>query len=135
MTTYVVTRKSDGEEVFRFTADQLCDVADYPFAEFDYAALPDPEPDPVDTRMFGGRRRLSKLEFLALLGEDEFKGVLGAATVSIDVAAWVKMIDLATPEPDGTSVNLDDARVAAGLTSLEAAQVLPQGTTARVLHG
>lgn len=137
MTTYAVRRKSDGAEVHRYVADSPIEWLGYEFAAHDHDALPDEGDESAEAlpAVFGGRRRLTKLEFLALLGHDEFKGVLSAASASIDVAAWVKMIDLATPEPDGTSVDLADARVQAGLAGLEAAAVLPAGTTERVMRG
>jgi len=136
MTTYVVTSRATGAEVLRYNADSQQDWQGFPAADFDQAALAEPEPVvPAPSSVFGGRRRLTKLEFVSLLGEDEFKAVLTAAEASVDVAAWVKLIELLTPNPDGTSVDLDDARVLAGLGAMEIAGVLPAGTAQRVIHG
>lgn len=97
-----------------------------------YVAQSDPEA-PVDTRMFGGRRRLTKLEFVALLGAD-FTAILSAAKQSVDVEAFVMMVTLATPDPDGGTIDLDDPRMAA-LHQLEQAGVLGAGRAQEILNG
>ena len=97
-----------------------------------YVAPPDPEA-PVDTRMFGGRRRLTKLEFVTLLGSD-FTAILAAAKASVDVEAFVMLVTLATPDPDGYSIDLDDPRMAA-LYQLEVAGVLGAGRAQEILNG
>lgn len=88
---------------------------------------------PADTRMFAGRRRLTKLEFVQLLGDD-FTSILAAARTAVDVEAFVVMVTLATPDPDGYSINLDDPRMQA-LHQLEAAGVLGAGRASEILNG
>ena len=88
---------------------------------------------PVDTRMFGGRRQLTKLEFVALLGDD-FTTILSAAKQSADVEAFVMMVTLATPDANGYAVDLDDPRMAA-LHQLEAVGVLGAGRAQEILNG
>lgn len=97
-----------------------------------YVAPADPDA-PVDTRMFAGRRRLTKLEFVALLGND-FTSILAAAKSSVDVEAFVMLVTLATPDPDGTSINLDDPRMQA-LHQLEIAGVIGAGRAQEILNG
>ena len=97
-----------------------------------YVAPPDPEA-PSDTRMFGGRRQLTKLEFVALLGND-FTAILSAAKQSVNVEAFVMMVTLATPDADGYAIDLDDPRMAA-LHQLEQAGVLGAGRAQEVLNG
>lgn len=97
-----------------------------------YVAPPNPEA-PVDTRMFAGRRRLTKLEFVALLGSD-FTSILAAAKSSVEVEVFVMLVTLATPDPDGTSIDLDDPRMQA-LHQLEIAGVLGVGRAAEILNG
>lgn len=89
---------------------------------------------PVDTRVFGGRRRLTKLEFVQLIAP-EYVSILAAARQSVEIEAWIKMIDLATPDPDGTSIGLDDARIAVGLAGLQAAGLFTAERVAEVLNG
>ena len=43
----------------------------------------------------------------------EFTALLGLARESVEVEKFVKMIDWATPDADGTSIDLDDPRVQA----------------------
>ena len=97
-----------------------------------YVAPPDPEA-PVDTRMFGGRRQLTKLEFVALLGAD-FTAILSAAKQSVDVETFVMMVTLATPDANGYAVDLDDPRMVA-LHQLEQAGVLGAGRAQEILNG
>lgn len=134
MTTYHITRKSDAALVAEYDADyplpeHLTDA--YAVAEVSIAFVaPD---EPVDTRMFGGRRRLTKLEFVTLLGDD-FVSILSAAKQSVDVEAFVLLVTLATPDPDGTAIDLDDHRMQA-LHQLEIAGVLGEGRAEAILNG
>ena len=88
---------------------------------------------PVDTRMFGGRRQLTKLEFVALLGDD-FTTILSAAKQSVDVEAFVTMVTLATPDANGYAIELDDPRMVV-LHQLEQAGVIGAGRAQEILNG
>jgi hypothetical protein len=44
MTTYVVTRKSDGQEVYRYEAESPVEWSNLPFSDFIHTALSDPSP-------------------------------------------------------------------------------------------
>lgn len=96
-------------------------------------AQPAPDAAP-DTRVFGGRRRLTRLDFVTLLGTS-FQAILLAAKQSIEAEVLVKMVEYTTPDPDGTSIDLDDPRIAYGLSQMEGAGVIAAGETERVLHG
>jgi hypothetical protein len=76
-----------------------------------------PEPEP-DSRMYGGRRLLTKLEFIELLGDAAYQGILIMAKASIQIEAWVKKMELTTPDADGYSINLDDPRTQGGITAI-----------------
>jgi len=130
MSTFVVTRKSDGQEVYRYNADAPIEWSGMEFATHDHAAVVEEITD-VIPRM---SRRLTKLQFVGLLG-DSFAGILAAAKVSVDVEMFVKMLDWATPDADGTSVDLDDPRVIDGLMRLEASELLPVGKAQEILNG
>jgi hypothetical protein len=78
-------------------------------------------------------RRVSKLMFVGLLGKD-FHTILTVAKTNVDVEMFVRMLDWATPEADGTSIDLDDPRVVYALNSLEAAGLMAPGRTAEVLN-
>jgi hypothetical protein len=78
-------------------------------------------------------RRLSKLEFIGRFS-GSYVNILNAAKVNTDIEMFVKMLDWATPDADGTSIDLDDPRVVGALQMLEAAGIVPSGTTASVLE-
>ena len=63
-------------------------------------------------------RRLTKLQFIGRLTPTEAKGLLSAADSDPDVRLFVRMLDWATPEADGTSVDLDDPRTVAAIQAL-----------------
>ncbi len=77
-------------------------------------------------------RRLTKLEFVGRLGVN-YASILQASKASVDVEMFVKSLDWATPDADGTSVDLDDPRVAGALQMMEAGGILPAGTADTVL--
>ena len=134
MPTYRVTRKTDGTLVYQYQAEAPIEWSGMSFAECDHIEEPQELPPEADTRVFGGRRRLTKLEFVALLGP-AFTAILAAAKVDVQAEAWVKMVELATPDPDTYSIDLNDPRLEQGLRAFEALGVIEAGTTERVLHG
>ena len=77
-------------------------------------------------------RRLSKLEFISRFG-GTYANVLTAAKSSVDVEMFVRMLDWAGTDKDGTSIDLDDPRVAYALGQMEVAGILPPGTADGVL--
>lgn len=136
MTTYAVRNKATGQEITRYAAQQPVEQIDdlaVPFAEFEHTPLPEEITD-VTPRMETGRR-LTKLAFVGLIGEDAFKAVLAAAKVNVDIEAFVKLIDWATPEADGTSIDKDDPRTIAGVQALEAAGFIAPGRAQEILNG
>lgn len=92
-------------------------------------------PDPIDnpTSEPAPSRRLTKLGFVGLLGSD-FPAILTASKQSLEVELFVRMLDWATPDPDGTSVDLDDPRVIYALNQLEAAGVIGTGRATEILN-
>lgn len=87
---------------------------------------PQPEPEPV-------LRRLTKLQFIQRFTDVEFATILGATKVNIALEAWYEQFRLATPEPDGTSIDLDDPRTQGGVMALEAGGLLALGRAAEIL--
>lgn len=77
--------------------------------------------------------RLTKLGFIGRLGGD-FVNILTAAKQSVQVEMFVKMLDWATPDPDGTSVDLEDPRVIGALQMLEAGGLIATGRAAEILY-
>lgn len=77
-------------------------------------------------------RRLSKLGFVGRLGTD-FAAILTAAKTSVEIEMFVRMLDWATPDADGASVDLDDPRVVYALNALEAGGILAAGRAQEIL--
>lgn len=134
MKSYRVTRKSDGSLVYEYQSELPIEWSGMSFVECDHTEVVQAAEPEADTRVFAGRRRLTKLEFASLLGS-AFPAILAAAKTNIMAETWIKMVELTTPDPDGYSIDLDDPRLVEGLMSLESAGVILEGTTVRVLYG
>lgn len=131
MTTYAVTRKSDGQGVYRYNSDTgPVEWNGMEFATHDHIQVAEPV-DPGAGPVIVGPRRLSKLGFVGRLGSD-FATILTVAKNNVEVELFVRMLDWATPDPDGTSVDLDDPRVVYALNNLEAAGVIAAGRSAEI---
>jgi hypothetical protein len=115
MPVYSVRSKSNGAEITRYASVVLARLDEFPLDQYDHVDID--EPSPVQT-VYGGRRRVTKLEFIELLGDAAYGAILAMAKQSLQVEAWVKKMELATPEPDGTSIWLDDPRTQAGVQAL-----------------
>ena len=90
---------------------------------------------PVDTRMYGGRRWLTKVEFVELLGFSNYVAILAAARTDPAIEAWVRLVELTAMNADQTSVFLDDPRMQPSLSAFESAGLIAAGTTERVMNG
>ena len=120
---YSIIRKSDGGEIIRYGAASIVETINgtaYPLTEFDHVEYVADSPV-VSATTYGGRRRLTKQEFIDLLGDAAVTFILSAAKTDIEVEKWVKRLDLTTPDPDGTSIDLDDPRTVAGVATIGAA--------------
>ena len=139
MSQYKATHKTSGE-VVEYDADMpqpehLTD--DWRLEEISIAAVaPDVAEQPaIPLTVYGGRRRLTKQEFLDLLGDAAVTFILAAAKSDIEVEKWIKRLDLTTPDPDGTSIDLDDHRTVAGVTTIGSAMVSLGVVTAEWAQG
>lgn len=129
MTIYQVTRTSDGVDVYRYAADAPIEWDTMGFDTHTHTPMvQDAQLTPQ------GPRRLTKLQFIGKIG-DEFAGILTAAKTNVQVEMFVRMLDWATPDPDGTSVDLDDPRMIAALTTLEAAGLIAAGRAQEIRYG
>ncbi len=121
MTIYQVTRISDGRDVYRYAAEAPIEWDGMGFDTHTHTPMIQETPAPA-----AGPRRLTKLAFIGRIGA-EFTGILTAAKTNVQVELFVRMLDWATPDPDGTSVDLDDPRVVDALTTLESAGLIAAG--------
>ena len=137
MPVYIVTRKSDGAEVYRYQSDAPVEWDGMAFASHDHSEAP-VQPEPVVT-VLPAVTRLTKLQFIDRMGDAAYKTVLQMAKTNVDVEAFVKRFEMATPEADGTSVDLTDPRTVAGVTAIGAALhtmgVVGGDWASEVLHG
>ncbi len=106
MSNFVVERRDTGEIVYAYGADNAVEWPEYPFAQFNHVREKIIEAAPIP-------RRVTKLDFVARLGDDAFDELLLMARQSVAIEKFVKLIDWATPDADGTSIDLDDPRVQA----------------------
>lgn len=133
---YIVLNKETGQEVYRYTADSAIPWAGMDFAVCDHLEAPVINLDgSIEGQLV--KRRLTKLEFIEALGENAFVAILQMAKVSPIIEAWVEKMKLATPDPDGTSVDLADPRTIAGIEAigqaLEAQGIVTAGWAEGVL--
>ena len=134
MTTYVITNKQTGQEVYRYSASMPIEWNGMEFATHDHTAVVDEGVDEAAPQNPVGPRRLTKLAFVGRLGND-FATILVASKQSVQVEMFVRMLDWATPDPDGTSVDLDDPRVIGALQALESGGLIAAGRTQEILNG
>lgn len=125
MTTWKVTNRATGEIVDAYTSDEPVNWPGLEFDRFNHIAVLAPDQIP--------RRRLTKLEYMNRFSDTELTGIYSAAKVSIDVEVWLAKFNAATPDADGTSVDLDDPRTIAGAQTLQAAGLIGPGRAAEIL--
>lgn len=116
MNHYVVTRKSDGEEVYRYDNDVPVSFDGFEFSTHDHTEVGGTSN--VSAPVLLQPRRMTKLDFIGLLTDDEFRDLLLAARVNVDVEKFVRLMDWATPEDDKTSIDRDDPRTIAGVRAM-----------------
>ena len=123
MNNYTVERRDTGEVVYAYGADQATEWPEYPYSEFNHII------QKGDTVQIA--RRITKLAFVARLGDD-YVTLLTASKQSVEVEAFMKMLDWTTPDPDGTSIDLDDDRLTGALGRLEQSGLIATGRAAEI---
>ena len=111
MSTWQVTERATGKVVYAYTADAPVEWPGMEYATHNHNKVIEVVEAP--------KRRLTKLELIGRMGEAVFVAIIGMAQQSVEMAAWVEMVRMTTPEPDGTSIDLDDPRTVAGLNAIE----------------
>ena len=139
MSTWQVTERATGKVVYAYTSDEPVDWPDYPFSTFNHAReIPVEAPIPT--------RRVTKLQFRNLFtaGEkvaiefaslDNPNGTQEERLKSAGLRVFLADVESATPEPDGTSIDLDDPRTVAGVNALETYGLIATGRAAEILSG
>lgn len=139
MADYIVTRKSDGAEVLRYSAAQAQEVNGFDLVDYDHTEW-NPSVLVSYPRRFGGRRLLTKLEFRSLFQESTIK--------AIDrFEAQFEQSSFLTDEQKDTirtgfndyhaaeNVNLDDPRWVPGLGLYVSLGIMTAEEVTEVLNG
>ena len=111
MSTWQVTERATGKVVYAYTSDEPVEWPGMEYATHNHNKVIEVVEAP--------KRRLTKLELIGRMGEAVFVSIIGMAQQSVEIAAWVEMVRMTTPEPDGTSIDLYDPRTVAGLNAIE----------------
>ena len=128
MTTFVITRKSDGQEVYRYSSEEPIEWQGMEFATHDHVALVAPEGTPSSS-VYGGRRILTIREFYRLFSDQERVTVWAAMKGNVALEDFYRVL---TADPD---VHLDDPAMPVGLGFLEQAGILGTGRAAEIMNG
>lgn len=138
MTTWKVINRATGELIYAYSAEVPVEHPGLEFATYNHVAEAQEIPDPS--------KRLTKLQFRNLFTTSEKVTIeiasldSPAADMSTRVQAaslrvFLADVESATPEPDGTSIDLLDPRTVAGVTALETYGLIPAGRAAEIIGG
>jgi hypothetical protein len=124
MPTYIVTRKSDGAEVYRYEAPVPIEFIGFEFATHDHAEAP-PEPPAEQPTVVG--RVMSKLAYLRLFTQTERIAIRNAAEGSDALKDYLELLNIAE------EVNTADPDIQAALRMLEAVGLIGAGRADEIL--
>jgi hypothetical protein len=125
MSTWVVTRKSDGEEVYRYGADAPVEWQGFEFATHDHTALAEPEASTIEPET----RTWNQVEFLRRFTAEERVVIRTLVKTNPYVEDYMLLLN-ATPV-----VHSNDKDVVGGLNMLEQGGVIASGRAAEILNG
>lgn len=133
MESWRVTDKQTGDPVFQYQCDDGIGPIEWYGMEFSthdhVLAEPEPIPEASPVTVYGGRRILTKLEFLRLFTMTERITMRAAAKESPVMEDYLQLMDLAQ------EMNLDDSDTIAGVQMMEQAGLLASGRAEEVLRG
>lgn len=124
MSTYIVTRKSDGVEVYRYNADAPIEWGGMEFATHDHT--PEVADGPVDvppTKVW------TKIAYLRRFTQEERVAIRSAAKVVPELEDYLALLELAD------EVRSDDSDIASALAILEGAGLIGAGRAQEILNG
>lgn len=124
MADYIVTRKSDGAEVLRYSAAQAQEVNGFDLVDYEHAEW---HPDaPVVAPVISP---LTKLEYLRRFTTAERVAIRAAAAANPVLEDYLKLMELAT------EINTGDPDTIAAVTMLEQAGLIAAGRAQEILNG
>lgn len=125
MTTWQVTNRTTGEVVHAYTSDEPVNWPGMSFDAFNHIAVVAAAPVV--------QRRLTKRQYMNLFTDTELAAIYSAAKAVVQIEVWLAKFNAATPDPDGTSIDLDNPETLAGLQALEGAGLIGPGRAAEIL--
>lgn len=123
MSEYVVTRKSDGAEVYRYISDATIEWNGMEFATHDHVIVVQQPVVP------NGPRTMTKLEYLRRFTDKERIAIRAAAEQNAALADYLQLMELAQ------DINTGDPDTVAAVTMLEQAGLIALGRANEVLNG
>ena len=128
MSTFAITRKTDGVEVFRYSNSTPVEWSEMGFDTHDHTPVVEPPVLPAESITPIGRR-MSKLDYLRLFTQEERIAIRAAGKINTVVEDYLHLLEL-TDE-----VNTGDAEVGEALAMMEAGGLLAAGRRNEVLNG
>ena len=123
MADYIVTRKSDGAEVYRYQADAPVEWCGMEFAAHDHTEQAEQPTAP------SGPRTMTKLGYLRRFTVEERVAIRAAAAQNAVLADYLQLMELAQ------DINTGDPDTVAAVTMLEQAGLIATGRANEVLNG
>ncbi len=127
MTTYTVTHRATGAEIYRYSADAALDMQLFPFAEFDHTEAPPDASAVTDAPIVA--MIWTKLEYLRRFTQTERIAIRGAAKVVPELEDYLQLLELAS------EVRSDDPDIVAALNMLESAGLIAAGRAGEISNG
>ena len=128
MAEYIVTRKSDGVEVYRYQSDAPVEWHGMSFDTHDHTPAPVINPDgSIEGAIVG--RTLTKLEYLRRFTDKERIAIRAAAEQNQVLADYLQLMELAQ------DINTGDPDTIAAVTMLEQAGLIALGREQEILNG
>lgn len=124
MAEYIITRKSDGAEMLRYSAAQAQEVNGFDLVDYDHAEWT-PEVQPPAT----ANQTLTKLEYLRRFTPAERVAIRAAAAANPVLEDYLKLMELAQ------EINTGDPDTIAAVTMLEQAGLIAAGRAQEILNG
>jgi hypothetical protein len=122
---YIVTRKSDGAEVYRYSNDSPVEWSGMEYATHDHTPEPVDPSLPTDVPVV--KMTWTKLEYLRRFTQDERIAIRTAAKSVPQLEDYLQLMELAT------EVRSDDPDVVGALQMLEGAGLIGAGRANEIL--
>jgi len=126
MTTYIVTLKETGQEVYRYNADAPIEWTGYEFATHDHTAEVDTS---TVTDVVAKAITWTKLEYLRRFTQEERIAIRTAAKTVPQLEDYMALMELAS------EVRSDDPDIVSALNMLEAGGLIGAGRAQEILNG